>query len=94
MKRYSFIGEQIMDMIYVGDLSKVLINSLLLDHNNWDSIIEAGSGNRTTVNEICELVLKITKSNSKISYIPMRGGEPENAIVIGNPDTMLPIGLN
>ena len=87
-------GEQIMDMIYVGDLSKVLINSLVLNHNNWDSVIEAGSGNRTTVNQICELVLKITKSNSKISYIPMRGGEPENAVVVGNPDTMLPIGVN
>ena len=52
-------GEQIMDMIYVGDLSQVLINSLILNHNSWDSIIEAGSGNRTTVNEICNLVLKI-----------------------------------
>ena len=63
-------GEQIMDMIYVGDLSKVLINSLLLDHNNWDSIIEAGSGNRTTVNEICELVLKITKAILKfLTYL-------------------------
>ena len=24
----------------------------------------------------------------------MRGGEPENAVVVGNPDTMLPIGVN
>ena len=24
----------------------------------------------------------------------MRGGEPENAVVVGNPDTMLPIGIN
>tara|TARA_Y100000996_G_C22442341_1_gene610328 strand:+ start:38 stop:943 length:906 start_codon:yes stop_codon:yes gene_type:complete len=87
-------GEQIMDMIYVGDLSQVLINSLVLEHNNWNSIIEAGSGNETTVNEICELVLKITKSSSTISHISMRGGEPKNAVVLGDPKTMLPIGIN
>ena len=46
------------------------------------------------MNEICELVIKITKSTSKISYIPMRGGEPENAVVLGNPDTMLPVDVN
>ena len=81
-------GEQIMDMIYVEDLAEILIRGLVLNHNSWDKIIEAGSGDKTTVNEICEIVLKETKSNSKVSHLKMRGGEPNNAIVLGNPDTM------
>ena len=87
-------GEQIMDMIYVEDLAEVLVRGLLLSHNSWDKVIEAGSGNETTVNDICEIVLKETKSKSKVKHIKMRGGEPENAIVLGDPRTMKPLGIN
>ena len=86
-------GEQIMDMIYVEDLAEILIRGLVLNHNSWDKIIEGGSGNKTTVNEICEIVLKETKSKSKVNHLKMRGGEPNNAVVLGNPDTMKCLSL-
>tara|TARA_A100000164_G_scaffold329834_1_gene317843 strand:+ start:1900 stop:2805 length:906 start_codon:yes stop_codon:yes gene_type:complete len=87
-------GKQIMDMIYVKDLAEILIRGLILDHKCWNKVIEGGSGDKTTVNEICDLVLKITKSTAKVHYIPMRGGEPKHAVVLGNPDTMKPLGMS
>ena len=86
-------GNQIMDMIYVGDLADLLIRGLVLNHGSWDKIIEGGSGNKTTVNEICDIVINQTKSTAKVSHIPMRGGEPDNAVVLGNPNTMRPLGI-
>ena len=81
-------GNQVMDMIYVEDLIRVLVKALILDHQNWDKIIEAGSGQKTTVNDICSEVLRITKSNSNVIHDKMRGGEPENAVVLGNTETL------
>lgn len=87
-------GTQIMDMIYVKDLAKVLVNGLTLEHGCWDKIIEGGSGEKTTVNDICDVVMAQTKSTAKVTHVPMRGGEPDRAIVLGDPSTMLPLGIN
>lgn len=86
-------GTQIMDMIYVKDLANLLINGLILEHGSWDKIIEGGSGNKTTVNDICKVVMRLTNSTAKISHIPMRGGEPNKAVVLGDPKTMEPLGI-
>ena len=87
-------GNQIMDMIYVKDLVTVLVKALILDHQNWDKIIEAGSGEKTTVNHICSEVLKITNSNSNVIHDKMRGGEPDNAVVLGNTETLKCVGID
>jgi UDP-glucose 4-epimerase len=86
-------GEQKMDMIYVGDLAEVLVRALVLEHGCWDKIIEGGSGDAPTVNEICSTVMQITNSSSKIKHIPMRAGEPDHAVVVGNPETLKPLGI-
>lgn len=42
-----------------------------------EKAIEIGSGVEVTVNEIAEKIIKLTGSQSKIKYIPMRRGETE-----------------
>jgi nucleoside-diphosphate-sugar epimerase len=87
-------GEQIMDMIYVRDVAEILIRALIMDHGIYDRVFEAGSGDDTTVNYIAELVLKLSGSKSEIKHVPMRAGEPERAVVKGDPKTLEPLGYS
>lgn len=68
------------------------------------AIFEAGSGKDTTVNQIAGAVLDNVhnldaKAQDKfdyiqyIDYIPMRPGEPEHSIVLGNPDTLAGLAI-
>lgn len=88
-------GEQLMDMIYIGDLAKVLVRALVLDHGCYDRIIEAGRGRELTptVNQLVECVLSKVKSTCRVRHVPMRGGEPERSVVVGDPKTMEPLGI-
>jgi len=94
-------GEQIMDMIYVEDVAEILVRSLTQQHENFifepkqydlDNPIkfDAGSGIRTTVNEIAEMVINLVGSG-RIKHVPMRAGEPERSIVLGNPESLKPL---
>jgi UDP-glucose 4-epimerase len=84
-------GSQIMDMIYVEDLAEILVRALLIEHRVYDKIFEAGTGRKTTVREIAEEIIKQVGSGS-LRFVSMRPGEPENSIVIGNPETLKPLG--
>lgn len=86
-------GEQKMDMIYIDDMTEVLVRSLLMDHGAWDQVFEAGTGVAPTINEICDAVVQDTRSQSKITHVPMRQGEPNRSIVCGNPKTLLPLEI-
>lgn len=86
-------GEQVMDMIYVSDVAEVLVRALLEDHGNYESAFEAGTGRPTTVNEVAELVIKAAGSSSIISHLPMRPGEIPGSVVLGDPGTLKPLGL-
>jgi len=103
-------GNQIMDMIYVGDVAQVLVAALdyTLEHGPVDGqvkdIFEAGSGDRTTVNQIAETVWDVVepdwkereddeKSFKRLSHTAMRPGEPEHSVVLGNPDTLVGLDL-
>ena len=50
-------GEQVMDMIYVTDIAEVLVRALLQHHGVYDTVMDAGTGRRTTVNDLAEAVL-------------------------------------
>ena len=58
-------------------------------------MLEAGSGVRTTVNQILATVLdeteKVTGKRSEIVHVPMRPGETPGAVVVGDPATLLPL---
>lgn len=74
-------GTQVMDMIYVEDIAEILVRALLKRHDCYDEVFQAGCGLDTTVNELAEMVLKLTGSSSKIRHVPMRPGETPNAVV-------------
>lgn len=86
-------GQQIMDMIYVGDLAEILIRSVSLDHGVFDSVFEAGTGRRTTVLDIANCINTITGNKAGVKHLPMRAGEPEKSVVLGNPETLKPLGF-
>jgi UDP-glucose 4-epimerase len=90
-------GEQVMDMIHVRDVAEVLVRALLVDHGRYaytperyiDNKIkfEAGTGRITTVNDIAKVVLDQV-GGGVINHVPMRGGEPDRSMVIGDPATL------
>jgi UDP-glucose 4-epimerase len=89
-------GEQLMDMIFVRDLADVLIRALTVDHRCYSSIFEAGMGAEytPTINQLAQLVVRQSGSGCRITHVPMRAGEPERSKVIGNPQTLQPLGLS
>lgn len=84
-------GSQVMDMIYVKDLAEILVRALLVEHNVYDRVFEAGTGRHTSVKEIAEEVIRQVGTGS-LNFVPMRPGEPEHSVVVGNPETLLPLG--
>lgn len=86
-------GEQIMDMIYVKDLADILVRALLNDHRCYDTVFEGGTGRKTTVNEIANIVNVLTGNKAGVKYLPMRAGEPDRSVVLGDPSTLAPLGI-
>jgi UDP-glucose 4-epimerase len=84
-------GEQIMDMIYVNDVARILVEALFVD--KLEGIVSAGTGRRMTVNEIARTIISVAKSSSELSHVAMRPGEPEHSVVLGDPNTLPKIGV-
>lgn len=92
-------GEQIMDMIYVTDLAKVLVTALeRTDRIGPLPTIDAGTGVRTTVNQIAGTVLAEVAAQQgvwgDVEHLPMRPGEESTSIVLANTDTLEVVGMN
>jgi UDP-glucose 4-epimerase len=85
-------GEQVMDMIYVKDLARILVDAAVLDHGNYTTPFEAGTSRHTTVNWIAEKVIEASGSKSKVVHSPMRPGEDRGAVVVADPETLEPLG--
>lgn len=84
-------GSQIMDMIYVTDLAEILVRALIVGHKTYNKVFEAGLGRKVTVRQIAEEVIKQV-GKGKLKFVPMRPGEPEHAVVLGDPTTLTPLG--
>ena len=92
-------GEQVMDMIFVSDLARVLVSALeTTAEMGPQPTMEAGTGRKTTILEIAQAVqdevLRLKRWTSPIEHLPMRPGETERAIVVGDPLTLTPIGMD
>jgi nucleoside-diphosphate-sugar epimerase len=81
-------GSQIMDMIYASDAAGILVEALEWEHESYDTVFEAGTGRRTTVLEIAQLVNKLTHNEAGVTHLPMRPGEEENSIVLADTTTL------
>lgn len=87
-------GEQLIDVISVYDTAEILARALLDNHNSYKKVIEAGTGQSITVNELADLIIALTKSRSKKKYIPMRQGEPFRSVTKADPRTLKPLGIS
>jgi len=85
-------GSQRIDMIYVEDVADILLRCLTVEHGIYDRPFEAGTGKAPSVNEIAGMILQLCHSTSKIEHVPMRPGEQDNKLVIGNPASLYPLG--
>lgn len=61
-------GSQAYDFIYVSDTARANVCALKSDAS--DSFYNVGSGTRTSLRELCELVLQLTGSDLPIQYEP------------------------
>ena len=85
-------GEQVVDMIYVGDLAKVLLDACTSPTVEYDHVYEAGLGRHLTVNEVAREIIDAVGSSSEVVHLPMRPGEEENAVISARPETLEGLG--
>lgn len=85
-------GEQVMDMVWAGDVAEVLVRALIREHGVYDSVFQVGSGVPTTVNEIAAKVVALV-GQGHVEHVPMRPGEPPRSVVLGDPETLRPLGM-
>lgn len=85
-------GEQVIDLVSAADTVETLIRSVIYNkEEQYSSIIDAGTGVETTVNESVKLILDLVGSTeenngklSKIKYLSMRRGEPIKSKTLGD----------
>lgn len=93
-------GQQISDMVYVGDVATALV--LALEKANegvvLDRAVEIGSVNHTKIIEVAQLVETIGKRKGippvDIVTLPMRPGEKEGEVVTADISTLSLIGFD
>ena len=61
-------GSQAYDFIYVEDVARANVQALISDQNF--GMYNVGTEVQTTINELCELILELKKSNLKVKYNP------------------------
>lgn len=70
-------GEQTMDLIHAVDAVKATIE--IGEQKKYDgTTVDIGTGIETSVNDLANMIVNITHSQSKIEYLTMRPGEDEN----------------
>ena len=65
-------GEQTRDFIYVKDIVKANIPA---SKNKEIDVYNVGSGNKTTINELAKIIMKIKGKNIEIKYEDNRPGD-------------------
>lgn len=86
-------GRQLHDLIYVGDLARILVDACVKEHGVYNRVFEAGRGVPVPVNRAAQVIIDAVGSSSKIVYLPMRPGEKAGASVVGRPATLAALGL-
>lgn len=86
-------GQQLLDLIYAKDVAEITARSLLMEHDHYQDVFEAGSGILVTATSLAETIIKLSRSRSELKYMPMRFGEPTRSITRGDPSTLEPLGF-
>lgn len=67
-------GKQVRDFIYVDDVARANIAAMNYSASNFE-IFNIGSGVETSINDLAELIIKLTNSSSKIIHLEARTGD-------------------
>lgn len=59
-------GQQSMDFVYIGDVARA--NLLAVQSHITDEVFNVGTGVQTSLNELCELLLRLTHSRLQPEY--------------------------
>lgn len=88
-------ASQIMDMVWVGDVARTLVDSLEYTEVRGpiEHVLECGSGRDTTVDDIAQLVVEAV-GQGEIIHLPMRKGETPGSIVLADTSTLEELGFN
>ena len=91
-------GEQMMDVIWVGDVAAILVRALewaRIRTPGTPTVFEAGSGIPLRVNTVADLVWRAVSSAAIMPkiHVPMRPGEPIESRTVADPSTLYPLGL-
>lgn len=98
-------GNQIMDMVYVGDVARILVDTLKVTIEQGkalESVIEAGTGVSTSVREVALEVLRAVSGEYEshdpfafpapgMEFLPMRAGESASLPVLADTSTLAAI---
>ena len=89
-------GQQISDMVWVGDVAKALVKSteMAAEGIKLDRPVEVGPAINNTVLEVAQLIHRIADSKSKIVHLPMRPGEIPASVVKADTSTLNQIGMS
>jgi UDP-glucose 4-epimerase len=89
-------GQQISDMVWVGDVAQALVVGMekAVEGVVFPEAVEVGPSVNNTVQEVAELVIELTGSESKIVNLPMRPGEIAGAKVCADVSTLKYVDMN
>lgn len=91
-------GDQVSDMVWVGDVAMALVHSVELAAVNdvFAEVVEVGPARSATVNEVAELVSREAERHTGIRvpvmHLPMRPGEIANDKVTADVATLRNVG--
>lgn len=89
-------GTNVSDMVYVADVAKCLVLALEKADEGiiFDKAVECGPKTHHSVNEVAELVNKLTGNDKEIVHLPMRPGEQVGVNVTADYKTLWMIGFD
>ena len=68
-------GKQTVDIIDVRDIAKIAIKAVRSGLGKSKEVLDVGSGQAISCNDLAKKIVKMTTSKSKITHVPMRIGE-------------------
>ena len=70
-------GTQTRDFVFVDDVAKA--NLLAMNNNSYGKFINIGTGIKTSIRELAEMIIKISKQNIKPIYVDAKEGDIKNS---------------
>ncbi len=93
-------GQQVSDMVYVGDVARALVQTLITTNMSGPlpKTVEIGPDEHTTVAEVAALIGQLVEAKgiaqAGIKHLPMRPGEIAGAQVMADNSTLGMIGMD